>query len=89
MPLFLDSSRVRTTGRAARAVATVASMLALAGCVGTAAPGPVPPGTPVTGLGYTCKAGIYTCKMPYKVPLGASCSCPGLGAASYGNVHLP
>ncbi|EHH67288.1 hypothetical protein GMO_22820 [Gluconobacter morbifer G707] len=65
------------------------SLLGLAACVGTAAPGPIPKGTPVAGYGYTCKAGIYTCKMPTQVPLGAPCSCPGLGAASYGNIHQP
>lgn len=62
-------------------------LLGLGACVGTAASGPVAPGTPVAGYGYTCKAGIYTCKMPTQVPLGAPCSCPGLGAASYGNIH--
>ena len=65
------------------------SFLGLGACVGTAASGPVPPGTPIAGYGYTCKAGIYTCKMPTQVPLGAPCSCPGLGAASYGNIHQP
>lgn len=59
----------------------------LPGCSGTAA-SPVsaanaPPGTPLGGI---CKAGVYTCRLPLATPVGAPCSCPGLGAASYGNV---
>ncbi|NHN87151.1 hypothetical protein [Acetobacter conturbans] len=61
----------------------------LAACTGQAgtpiAPGTYPPGTP---LGGTCKAGIYTCQLPLASPVGAPCSCPGLGAASYGQVYL-
>ncbi|GBQ14387.1 hypothetical protein AA21291_1828 [Swaminathania salitolerans LMG 21291] len=72
-----------------RAIGGLAGLLFLAACEGTAAPGPTPPGTQVVGYGYTCKAGIYTCKMPTQVPLGNPCSCPGIGAASYGNIHQP
>ena len=79
--------------RFARMFAAIAMALGwlvtLPGCTGTAAPGPTPPGMQVVGYGYTCKAGIYTCKMPTQVPLGNPCSCPGIGAASYGNVHQP
>ncbi|WP_232227912.1 hypothetical protein [Asaia astilbis] len=50
--------------RSARALGGLAGLLMLAACQGTAAPGPTPPGTQVVGYGYTCKAGIYTCKMP-------------------------
>lgn len=63
--------------------------LALSGCEGTAAAGPTPAGMPIAGYGYTCKAGFYTCKLPTRVPLGGPCSCPGIGAASYGNVFQP
>ncbi|GBR13414.1 MULTISPECIES: hypothetical protein [Gluconobacter] len=79
----------RSIRRSALRVAAGLSFLGLGACVGTAASGPVNPSAPVAGYGYTCKAGIYTCKMPTQVPLGTSCSCPGLGAASYGNVHQP
>ena len=62
---------------------------ALSACTGQAgtpiAPGTYPPGTP---LGGTCKAGIYTCQLPLASPVGAPCSCPGLGSASYGQVYL-
>ncbi|QDH16497.1 hypothetical protein [Swingsia samuiensis] len=62
------------------------SLLGLSACVGTASPGPVDPKAPVAGYGNVCKAGIYSCKLPVKAPLNGPCSCPGLGAASYGNV---
>ncbi|MBB3881778.1 type IV pilus biogenesis protein CpaD/CtpE [Acetobacter oeni] len=62
--------------------------LGLSACTGQAgtpvAPGSYPPNTP---LGGTCKAGIYTCQLPLASPVGAPCSCPGLGAASYGKVY--
>ncbi|MDI2090275.1 hypothetical protein [Commensalibacter oyaizuii] len=63
------------------------SLFLLAACSGTAST-PVPPGTESpAGYGSSCKAGMYSCKTPYPVPLGSPCSCPGVGAASYGNVH--
>ena len=37
--------------------------------------------------GYTCYAGVYTCTLPQQIPVGSQCSCPGLGAPSYGNVR--
>jgi hypothetical protein len=36
--------------------------------------------------GATCYAGIYTCPAAAKSPVGEVCSCPGLGALSYGTV---
>ena len=38
-------------------------------------------------LGATCYAGVYTCALPQGLPVGSQCSCPGLGAPSYGNVR--
>lgn len=75
--------------RCALICACVAPLGLLGACMGNAASGPIDPRVPVSGYGYTCKAGIYTCKLPQRVPLATSCSCPGLGAASYGNVHQP
>jgi predicted small lipoprotein YifL len=37
--------------------------------------------------GATCFAGVYTCPLPQSLPIGAPCTCPGLGAPSYGNVR--
>ena len=102
--------------------AAFAALVALSGCVGAPAPGPVsyapsgappgyappgyappgyaPPGYAPQGgyaqqppvgqqvaLGATCYAGVYTCALPQALPVGAQCSCPGLGAPSYGNVR--
>ncbi len=38
-------------------------------------------------LGGRCYAGIYACALPQALPVGAQCSCPGLGAPSFGNVR--
>ena len=47
------------------------------------APGP----SQQVALGGRCYAGIYTCDLPQALPVGSQCSCPGLGAPSYGNVR--
>ncbi|NHO34005.1 hypothetical protein GOB85_15795 [Acetobacter sp. LMG 1636] len=74
--------------RHVRKIIAGVAVLALSACTGQAgtpvAPGSYPPGTP---LGGTCKAGFYTCQLPLASPAGAPCSCPGLGAASYGKVY--
>jgi len=62
--------------------------IGLAGCSGvpqslTPADAALPPGTPG---GVVCHAGAYTCRLPAPGPLGAPCSCPGLGAPSYGTI---
>ena len=61
--------------------------LALSGCVGVPQAGPEagPPLAP--GYGYTCYAGAYVCRLPQQVPQGAQCTCPGIGAPSYGTVR--
>ncbi len=95
-------------------LAAAAALLAVAGCVGAPASGPVAGYPPAPGygqpLGYAppqgyapaadgsipaqqvalggrCYAGIYTCALPQALPVGAQCSCPGLGAPSFGNVR--
>ncbi len=63
------------------------------GAVPAANPGYAPSGyappAPVQQVAYgaTCYAGFYTCQLPQQLPVGAQCSCPGLGAPSYGNVR--
>jgi hypothetical protein len=56
-------------------------LLTLAGCVG------VPAVVQPTGYGATCYAGAYVCQLGAQVPVGAQCTCPGLGAPSFGAVR--
>jgi hypothetical protein len=37
--------------------------------------------------GTMCNAGVYHCVAPAQTPVGETCSCPGLGAPSYGSVQ--
>ncbi len=69
-----------------RAAAVLALLSALGGCVGVAAP-VAPPGAAGYGYGYTCYAGVYTCTLSAQGPVGSPCSCPGIGAPSYGTIH--
>ena len=57
-------------------------LAALAGCVGVAAPVQQP-----TGYGYVCYAGAYKCQLGAQLPVGTQCTCPGLGAPSFGAVR--
>ncbi len=45
------------------------------------------PEQPAQAYAATCYAGVYTCALAQSLPVGAPCSCPGLGAPSYGNVR--
>ena len=38
-------------------------------------------------LGTTCYAGVYVCKAPAQSRIDTGCSCPGIGAPSYGVVR--
>ncbi len=40
-----------------------------------------------TPYGSTCYAGIYTCRAVPQSHVGFGCSCPGIGAPSYGSVQ--
>ncbi len=55
--------------------------LALGGCVGTPAVVETP------SYGATCYAGIYTCQLAVQAPPGSQCTCPGIGAPSFGAVR--
>ena len=54
---------------------------------------PPPPYEPVAvapaliAYGSSCRAGFYQCLLPVAGPIGSQCSCPGLGAPSYGVVR--
>ena len=74
-------------------LALIAALLALAGCIPVPVPYPVgysvavPAGPAATGyVGTTCAAGAYVCAVP-PGPAGAECSCPGLGAPSFGVIR--
>ena len=69
--------------RAGLAASLATGLLALAGCVGAAEP----QSAAAPGYGYSCSAGVYVCQLPEQVALGSPCSCPGLGAPSYGSVR--
>ena len=61
-----------------------AALALLCGCTGVATPvGP----QVAEGYGYVCAAGVYQCRLPQQVRIGEHCSCPGLGAPSFGYVH--
>ncbi len=80
-----------------RLTATAGLLLVLAGCYG--APATEQPivagapanatvgGVPVVVAGYKCYAGAYICNLPQPGPVGTGCSCPGIGAPSYGTVR--
>ena len=55
----------------------------------SASPPPVVYGAPpqATAYGATCYAGVYICQLPQAGPIGAGCSCPGIGAPSYGTIR--
>ena len=62
-------------------VLAVGALVALGGCVAYV---PVETASvPVTG--QTCYAGVYIC--PVAGPYGAPCSCPALGAPSFGVIR--
>ena len=80
-----------------RRLAVLVALAPLGGCYvapGAISPfGPTEVGTvyapPPQGAGYvgtTCAAGNYVCPVA-PGPLGAQCSCPGLGAPSFGVIR--
>lgn len=96
-PACRPAGRRITVG--AVAAAGWALLALLPGCTGVAAPLAPPvsyaPPPAYVQPGYaapaayagTCYAGAYTCQMPVSGPVGASCSCPGIGAPSYGTIR--
>ncbi len=88
--------------RLVRPALALAAVLTLGGCYsvpGAIGPMPYAPVSPVLGaadgasagqvvgyVGTTCGAGFYICQVP-PGPVGARCSCPGLGAPSFGAIR--
>ncbi len=58
---------------------------------GTAAPAPQQRAPQMsqanTPYGSTCYAGVYTCAAVPQSHVGSGCTCPGIGAPSYGSVQ--
>jgi len=50
-------------------------------------PPPVAYSPAPAGYGAACYAGVYTCPVDRALPVGTQCSCPGIGAPSYGTVR--
>ena len=50
-------------------------------------PNPAPQMSQAVPLGTTCYAGVYVCRAPAQSPVDSGCSCPGIGAPSYGVVR--
>ena len=80
-PVPVRSSPIRLF--VAGGVLAVATLLS--GCTGVAQAGPQPGVVP--GYGTACYAGFYMCRLPQQAPTGSQCSCPGIGAPSYGTVR--
>ena len=69
-----------------RSAAALVLLVSLSGCYGAPATySPAAPGQPY--IGAQCFAGAYVCQLPAPGPLGSGCSCPGLGAPSFGTVR--
>jgi hypothetical protein len=83
----LDMRLPRRTrlGKTATLAGLALGALGLAGCEVAPPPGGSPGAAP--GYGYTCYAGVYVCHTQTQLPVGSPCSCPGLGAPSYGRVQ--
>lgn len=85
-----------------RPTLVLGALLALGGCYtrqDMVGPVPYAPVSPVLGasdsssagqvvgyVGTTCSAGFYICQVQ-PVALGSQCSCPGLGAPSFGTIR--
>ncbi len=73
----------------------LASLTGFGGCVGTpeALVDYTPPAQDqqseerAVTYGFRCRAGFYACSLAQSVPVGSGCSCPGLGAPSFGTVR--
>ncbi len=72
-------------GEGFRLAGLVLGGLSLAGCVVEVPAQQSAAAAP--GYGYTCYAGVYVCRLPQQIPSGTQCSCPGIGAPSFGTVH--
>lgn len=75
----------RLLGKVASLGVPIMALVSLGGCI-VALP-VAPPSGAAPGYGYTCYAGVYVCRLPQQIPAGTQCSCPGIGAPSFGSVR--
>lgn len=68
-----------------RAGAVLAAAMAVSACSDSAQAGPQAGVVP--GYGTSCYAEFYMCRLPQQAPAGGQCTCPGIGAPSYGTVR--
>ena len=78
-------SRAGQGGKGFRLAGLALAALPLAGCVVEVPAQQSADAAP--GYGYTCYAGVYICRVPQQIPVGTRCSCPGIGAPSFGTVR--
>lgn len=86
----LMSGKTTPAGRTsmwAGAILAGTVLLSLCGCTGNAESLDHGATRSTGAMGRQCEAGIYSCTLPRAAALGSRCSCPGLGAPSYGVVH--
>lgn len=81
----IGGRRSRLLRLTTRLLGLLAVGMPVAGCVATVPAQPSPGAA--AGYGYTCYAGVYVCRLPQQLPAGTRCSCPGLGAPSFGTVR--
>ena len=65
--------------------ALIAALLGLGGCVAAVPVQTVAPGQ--VAYSGQCYAGFYQCVLPQAGQVGQPCSCPGLGAPSFGVIR--
>lgn len=75
----------RRPGRVASLGTIMLVSLTLGGCI-VEVPATQSAGA-ASGYGYTCYAGVYVCRLPQQLAAGTQCSCPGIGAPSFGSVR--
>lgn len=79
-PVAYDAAGNPTVGTPPYGAPGIVPSAAPAASIAAATPAGVP-------FGYQCFAGFYQCRLAASVPVGSSCSCPGLGGPSYGVVR--
>ncbi|MCQ8278649.1 hypothetical protein NFI95_09315 [Acetobacteraceae bacterium KSS8] len=80
-------TRRLVSGKGVRRAGLFASLSLAGALLGGCEVTPQPSVGAAPGYGYTCYAGVYVCHTQTQVPVGSPCSCPGIGAPSFGRVQ--